>query len=635
MALDEVDKLIERFLDDRESLGESQLAALLEALDQTPELASELKSQLMVDELLAQRLTVDRQNFMAQVEQRVADHLQGEGALDAQVAELRTLATYQYDEWMKENKAAGSRKLWWGTAAVAALLLIAAGAAVGYVATQNWGQLAVIAELRGSVAFIRDGQTEPAATLDGVKRGDRLRTLGDGFARVRYSDGTLVEIAPGSLVEFESDRSTGGKRVFIERGGLSADITKQPARRPMVFGSLSAEATVRGTRLMLDVEGESVRLDVIEGAVDVVRPLDQAKVTVGPRQFVVASPDALKVKPIAWPTNDAGLAFQFQTGDEPNDLQPRGQARLDHDFALELAGGAFVAPRESAMALLSACQKTNQLTIEAVVCADDLRQSGPARIVAFSTDSFDYNFMLGQENDWLVLRLATTREEAKKVDRRQVKLCRLEDTAPHHIVFSYRDGQAVCYRDGMEVEILGGPSMKGDFRDWGQQHLLLGDEWDGDRDWSGQLEGVAIYNRTMPAIEARRNAEFYLAQIAAREPVPQIEVRAQLIERSTAPTYADIAPARSLLVMSKYRVEQVLQGKLTDDEVLVMQWAILDATRQPINDVKPGGEFTLLLEHAQHNPQLGRTRCANDFDGAQDRSRAVYYEVRRATKKGK
>jgi hypothetical protein len=202
-------------------------------------------------------------------------------------------------------------------------------------------------------------------------------------------------------------------------------------------------------------------------------------------------------------------------------------------------------------------------------------------------------------------------------------LHRFEDTRPHHVAVAYRDGQTVCYFDGEKV--FESSALTGSLRDWSAQHLLLGDQWTGGRDWSGTLEGIAIYNRFLSHNEARRHAEYYLQLIASREPAPRIEVEAELVQRSAAPTLAEISPLQSLLVVSKYRVREVVQGELESQEILVLEWAILNGDPPPAAEAKPGERVRLVLEHVEHNPQLGSYRSANDFEPPDQR--AHYYAV--------
>ena len=92
-----LDVLINRFLDDRAALEPDELDALIAGLRAEPARAAQLREQLVIDDHLAQKMTVDRRNFLAQVEQRIADFERSEEEIDSQVAELRELATKEFE----------------------------------------------------------------------------------------------------------------------------------------------------------------------------------------------------------------------------------------------------------------------------------------------------------------------------------------------------------------------------------------------------------------------------------------------------------------------------------------------------------------------------------------------------------
>src|SRR5204862_8004218 len=103
----------------------------------------------------------------------------------------------------------------------------------------------------------------------------------------------LVQISDG-------DASAGrGKEAFLARGHLAAQVTTQPAGRPMLITTPHAEAAVVGTRFALTVEARATRLDVEQGAVElgrlsggtpvVVRAAEHALVNEGTDPTVISS----------------------------------------------------------------------------------------------------------------------------------------------------------------------------------------------------------------------------------------------------------------------------------------------------------------------------------------------------------
>ncbi len=288
-----------------------------------------------------------------------------------------------------------------------------------------------------------------------------------------------------------------------------------------------------------------------------------------------------------------------------------------------LSGGAFLAD-EASGDLLAACRKSQELTIEAVIRPDRLDQTGPARIVTFSSNSGSRNFTLGQEQDKLILRLRTPRTGENGVNP-EVVLCPIPSGRLVHLAVTYRPGLLTGYVDGQEV--YREESVQGDFSNWGPQHLLFGDEFDGGRDWAGTLEGVAIYNRALEAGEVEQNAAVYRERLRSSKPVPQIEVAAKLVKKSPAPTLREIRPYREALMVCKYRVTKVLRGRLADREVLVEQWALLDGKAQPVTTLKPGAEVRLVLEPSEANPQLTRFVRKDSFDSDKELLLPRYYDA--------
>ncbi|MEX0746138.1 MAG: LamG-like jellyroll fold domain-containing protein [Phycisphaeraceae bacterium] len=344
--------------------------------------------------------------------------------------------------------------------------------------------------------------------------------------------------------------------------------------------------------------------------------------------------ERLAVVPTTWPTDPGGLVFMWQTGDKPNlvadaagdhertySLEGRGLAKLNHHHAMVLRDGAFVVESAVNERLQAEAQASDQLTIEATITPAHVNQTGPARIVSFSTDTTNRNFTLGQEGSSLVLRLRTP-QGGSNANRPQVSLCTLKIGEPNHIIVTYKPGRMVCYRNGEKV--LDTDAVKGGFDPWTSHHLLLGAEYRGGRTWQGELEGVAIYSRFMGADEAGSNAHHYLAQVSARPATPRLEVEAELLAVSGMPTLDQISPYRQALVTYEYRLlasaeagdVQLAEG----DTIRVMHWAILNGETLPIGKRSAGERHRLQLEPFGHNGQLDAIyqsdTLPDDFDAA-------------------
>ncbi|HEU5433648.1 MAG TPA: FecR domain-containing protein, partial [Thermomicrobiales bacterium] len=295
---------------------------------------------------------------------------------------------------------------------LAAGILLGLGAVAGYWAYDRFGaEVAVIESAGDRVTLVHAGKGAQAAAAAPIRPGDRLLAGPENGAAIRYRDGTLVQIEGGASVDFRPPAAGAGKTIWIERGGLSAQVAPQPPGEPMLFDSRGATTRVLGTSLSVRVAGDETRVQVREGRVQLMRKSDGKALTVAGGEFAVAAPKMFTAAPIAWPGNRHGLVFLFETNDKPNlvhssttgvnrsySVRPRGDAHLNHDYAMVLTGGAFLA-EDADGEILAACRQTNELSIEATVTPSLAEQQGPARIVTFSTDIVNRDFTLGQLGD--------------------------------------------------------------------------------------------------------------------------------------------------------------------------------------------------------------------------------------------
>ena len=324
-----------------------------------------------------------------------------------------------------------------------------------------------------------------------------------------------------------------------------------------------------------------------------------------------------------WPGIDGGWVFIWENGASQGQIQdpqthqkmaaitqPRGLAVYGRNREMDLSRGSFVA-KDADAALLAALQAGNCLSIEAVIIPEKLHTRRPASIITFSSTPKSRNFSLEQDDSQLTFRIRTSLT-GPNASKPVFKLCQLKAGRPQHVVVTYKPGQIVCYLDGKQV--FEERCSEGDFSNWTEQHLVFGDEWrEGLADWSGTLEGVAIYNRVLNAEEAGEHSRLFRKKLEERKPVEQTVVQARLISSTVPPSPESIAPYRRALLVADYEVEKVITGSLTEKKIQVADWGVLDAKIMP-QDLKIGSSYELTLEKFSDQPQLEGERLVSDSD---------------------
>jgi hypothetical protein len=503
----DVELLINRFAESPDSLGDEEYAALAQALEDSPDLAVQLREQLTIGELLAQKLDPDRQGFRAQIEQRLADLERGEEEIAEQISAMRELAIGQLRQPSRDS--AGSL---WRLPAIALALLIAAGLAIYF----TWpipAPIAKVTELEGAGTLLRGGIQTALSPGDELRDGDRLVTEAGAKARITYSDGTWVRIFEDTTVRVSREGRSSAKRVHIDQGRLAASIAAQPAGHPMLFISPTATAKVIGTELWLAVDKQSTELKVAEGKVEFWRSDAPQVVVVDSGETGRVTAGTLEVKAPLWPAERRSLAFAFAAGHEPA-LSQGGKSSVLHSTRLigqgdvsynsrggmKLTGGSFGPEDEEVNRnVLAACRETNEITVEAVLRSERPDQKGPAQIVSFSAPDKSPAFSLGQQGNALVWHFKTDGQ-----GDREFSLADLATRKTTHCMVAYRSGKLVCYIDGAKV--FEDSVVTSGFANWKEQNLSFGAEPGGAHPWHGTLEGVAIYNRFFAEEDAQRSA---------------------------------------------------------------------------------------------------------------------------------
>jgi hypothetical protein len=175
--------------------------------------------------------------------------------------------------------------------------------------------VAVLAQLVGDVEVLDDsGATShtPAKTGDQLYSGQGLLARGDqSSAVIQYPDMTTLQLAPGTRVLRLT--VSDGKKLVLEQGVVSADVTPQPRNLPMILTTPKAEAVVLGTKLKLTSGEDTASLLVEKGRVRFVRQIDGKAVEVPQGHYAVVAKDVeFAVRPVT-PSNPRQVVLREHT----------------------------------------------------------------------------------------------------------------------------------------------------------------------------------------------------------------------------------------------------------------------------------------------------------------------------------
>jgi len=200
-------------------------------------------------------------------------------------------------------------------------------------------------------------------------------------------------------------------------------------------------------------------------------------------------------------------------------------------------------------------------------------------------------------------------------------ICSLKPDA-NHVILSYTPGRLAAYLNGQAVG--SSDAFTGPLSDWVPARLRFGEDAASGKAWRGRVEAVAIYSRWITRSEAELHANLVQKRPAIGPPPARARVRARLVESSSMPTPAGIAPYRRGLLANVYELESVLEGEAPPKRFMAAHWVIMDA--KPLTTAKrePRQLFTMLLEDYDTHPELDGERLIMDVE---DLTLPLYFDV--------
>jgi ferric-dicitrate binding protein FerR (iron transport regulator) len=186
------------------------------------------------------------------------------------------------------------RSLWRPTTRV--VLAVAASIALAFLASSYFqpaaGErpIATVSGLSGALQWtgsggrvVRDFQvgTElPGGTIEGLAPGS--------WIELTFKDGSTVSISGDSSLTLSDN---GQKKLHLKEGSMSANVTPQPAGRPMLIHTRAAVLEVLGTRFEVEADIAATTLNVNRGTVRIKRLSDGVTVDVPARHRAIAAAD--------------------------------------------------------------------------------------------------------------------------------------------------------------------------------------------------------------------------------------------------------------------------------------------------------------------------------------------------------
>jgi hypothetical protein len=508
--------LAQRYVDDQQSLTEEEWLRLVEAGRTEPEFLSLLRMQLQYDDRLSRVLAGDRQHFMLQVEQRVADYLRGEDELTRQATELRSLALERYQSLGKSPAAQHSS--WWAWGLTLSLVLFVALGSGAWMYRETNAVAVYVHDVQGNVVVRRQqADDQSAATNLPLRGGDRLLVQHDAQITLRYHDGTQVRLAGETVLDLPAAKFQ-GKQLYLDKGELTAQVAPQPASKPMIFSTPHAEAIVRGTELRLVVRERETQLDVTEGKVELAdRKTHDSQLVLAAESAVAVYGEKVAKQGVSFPSQRQGLLYLFAGRNQPvlakqgrelrstELLAANNEARYTSMGNMELSGGWF--HDSHASALLQSIYNARQYTFELILSPDAIHHEQPQVIMALGSVERPQIALLQRGEKLYLVHDAGTRmaEEWFTTAPQAVELGKISDAeATVHLLVSYQQDQVLIAQEGV---VLGALPLKKDYSiaTDGTQ-LFFGSLPQRDlTPWKGRIAGFALYDRALNATEIKRS----------------------------------------------------------------------------------------------------------------------------------
>lgn len=133
----------------------------------------------------------------------------------------------------------------------------------------------------------------------------------------------------------------------------------------------------------------------------------------------------------------------------------------------------------------------------------------------------------------------------------------------------------------------------------------------------GRAAGVSVPTTTVATTTA--------VLATNHQPVARLVLTARPVELSRIPLPAAIAPYRQAMIVNRYDVDRITEGRYAEKQIMVAHWAIRDGRVLPTAARAKTKTYRLVLEPFDEHPELEGQRLIMDSD---EFRLPLYYEIR-------
>lgn len=159
------------------------------------------------------------------------------------------------------------------------------------------------------------------------------RSLSKAGEKMTLADGTIVWLEPNSSLTYAENEITKTRQASLSGSGLF-EVAKDPSR-PFVIQWKQVTLKVLGTSFFLDTAGDSLKLSVLTGKVNLTNPLTNTIIDITPSQVALVTNSVVKVDSLTIRQVNEIVNPEYQLAFENTSLREI-TSRLEKKFNVEI-----------------------------------------------------------------------------------------------------------------------------------------------------------------------------------------------------------------------------------------------------------------------------------------------------------